>query len=269
MPDTRTYHVIADDNCKFESMTKEQILAAIEQAIETGEISDVDAGFITKVKEMNRNGYLKFWIGTTAQYNAIQTKETNVLYILTDDTEFEDIETEVNNFRSELDDLTDMYTIVSGTVSEHSTDITALQTASETYGDKFRVIDAKKDWVFSNSVIQYGDTYEPLSMPHDEELPEMHISDWDVVKVKAAGLEILCSVWTGSDGYCYITGCGAQISTTTGSGATDTLDTIVIRLKCDAEDNFVLQNHSKDFYIGDNGSISVSQRAIAKIVGIC
>lgn len=263
MPDERTYHVISDDNCKFESMTKEQILDAILQAMSTGEIGDVDAGFITKIKEMNRNGYLKFWIGTTAQYNAIQTKERNMLYILTDDTEFEDIETEISNFRAELDNLSE-------TVSEHSTDISALQTASETYGDKFRLIDAKKDWVLSNSVIQYGDTYEPISMPHHEELPEMHISDWDIVKVKAAGQEILCSVWTGSDGYCYITGCGAQISQTTGSGGTiDTLDTIIIRLKCDAEDNFVIQNHSNDFYIGTNGSINISQRAVAKIVGIC
>lgn len=267
MPDSRTYHVISDDNCKFESMTKEQILAAIQQAIGTGTVTDVDAGFITKIKELNRNGYLKFWIGTTAQYNAIQTKETNMLYILTDDTEFEDMETEINNFRSELDDLTDMYTTLSGTVSGHSTDITALQTASETYGDKFFWMEAKKDWVLSNSVIQYGDTYEPLQMPYHIEEHPMHISDWDVVKVKAAGQEVLCSVYEFTTGYTWIKGSVSYIAQVTGSGATDTLVTIVVSLKCD-EDNFLIQNNSKSFYLGDNGNITVAQQNITKIVGL-
>lgn len=267
MPDSRTYHVISDDNCKFESMTKEQILAAIQQAIGTGTVSDVDAGFVTRIKEMNKNAGLKFWVGTTAEYNAIQTKETNCFYILTDDTEFEDIETEVNNFRDELNDMGETVSSLSDTVSGHTEDITALQTASETYGDKFFWMEAKKDAVLLNSVVAYGDTYEPLQMPYHIEEHPMHISDWDMVKVKAAGQEVLCSVYEYTTGYTWIKGSVSYIAQVTGSGATDTLVTVVISLKCD-EDNFLIQNNSKSFYLGDNGNITVAQQNITKIVGL-
>lgn len=87
----RKYYCHCDSNCKFETMTKEQILAAITQAIETGEIGDVDTGFVTKIKETNAGGYVSFWVGTTAQYNALQTKEANCLYIITDETKAEDL----------------------------------------------------------------------------------------------------------------------------------------------------------------------------------
>ena len=60
MPDERTYHVIANDKVKAESMTREQILAAITQAVETHEIFDVDTGFVTTIKETNKNKALKF-----------------------------------------------------------------------------------------------------------------------------------------------------------------------------------------------------------------
>ena len=73
----RNYFVLRDDNCRFPSMTKEQILAAITQAVSTGEIKDVDTGFVTKIKELNKNKQLSFWVGTTAEYNAIETKLEN------------------------------------------------------------------------------------------------------------------------------------------------------------------------------------------------
>lgn len=87
MPDNRKYYVICADNCKFESMTKEQILSAIEQAITTGEIKDVDTGFVTKIKEQNTGAALTFWVGTKAEYNALETKARNCFYIITDDTD--------------------------------------------------------------------------------------------------------------------------------------------------------------------------------------
>lgn len=80
----RNYYVVCDDNCRFEGMTKEQIITAIEQAIETGSVGDIDAGFITKIKETNRNAELKFWVGTQAEYNAISVPSQNTFYIITD-----------------------------------------------------------------------------------------------------------------------------------------------------------------------------------------
>ena len=92
----RKYYVICEDNCKFESMTKEQIYAAIMQAAETGEISNVDAGFISVIKEQNGGRNLMFWLGTTAEYNALNEKYENCLYIKTDDTFAADISAKMN-----------------------------------------------------------------------------------------------------------------------------------------------------------------------------
>lgn len=92
MSDGRKYYCMCDSNCKFETMTKEQILTAITQAVETGSVGDVDTGFITKVKEQNGGSCVTFWVGTRAQYNAIETKEQNCMYIITDDTTGADLE---------------------------------------------------------------------------------------------------------------------------------------------------------------------------------
>lgn len=79
--DERTYYVICEDNCRFESMTKEQIIAAIVEA--TGNIpGDVDAAFITKIKEQNADQSMKVWAGTMAQYNALDTHAADTLYFI-------------------------------------------------------------------------------------------------------------------------------------------------------------------------------------------
>lgn len=106
MADERNYYVICADGCKFESMTKEQILAAITQAVETGEIKDVDTGFVTKIKEQNSGLGLSFWVGTQAEYNALETKPTNCFSIITDDTFAEDINAAVDEMQSEVNILT-------------------------------------------------------------------------------------------------------------------------------------------------------------------
>ena len=89
----RNYYVFCDDNCRFPGMTREQILAAIAEA--TGNtVTNVDNAFITKVKEVNSNGNLSFWVGTTAEYNAIVAAdkvEKGCFYILTDDTFGDDV----------------------------------------------------------------------------------------------------------------------------------------------------------------------------------
>lgn len=264
MPDERTYHVIADDKTKAESMTKEQILAAIVQAIGTGTISDVDTGFITRIRELNRNIGLKFWIGTTAEYNAIQVKETNCFYILTDDTELEDIETVVNGFQSEVDELAESVSSIGVTVADQADEITALQIASETYADNFRVINAKKDFPILNQSVSYDDElYIYLSMPHAEELPSMTIADFRVVKVRVAGDEILCNVYKSSDSICYIRGVSG------GNASTSTLALTVINLKCSYDettgDSYLTQNHSIVYNPANNTKAGMS---ITKIVGV-
>lgn len=80
-----TYNVIRGDGVFFEGMTKEQIISAIAEA--TGNtVEDIDSAFITKIKEINKGNAIKLWLGTNAEYNAIATKEDDVLYFITDDT---------------------------------------------------------------------------------------------------------------------------------------------------------------------------------------
>lgn len=84
-----TYYVRGDSKSLFEGMTKEEILTAIVQAIQSGTIGDVDTGFITRLKEINKGQAFRIWLGTSAEYNAlVEAGETeiNVLYIKTDDT---------------------------------------------------------------------------------------------------------------------------------------------------------------------------------------
>lgn len=95
-----TYYVLNEGDNKFESMTKEQILAAIEQAVSTGQIKDVDTGFVTTIKEVNHQQGLKFWYGTMAEFNALGSKQPNTFYIFSDDTTLQDIE---NQFQTNSD----------------------------------------------------------------------------------------------------------------------------------------------------------------------
>lgn len=94
----RKYYVLCEANCKFESMTKEQILTAIEQAISKGEIKDVDTGFVSTLKEKNGGSGISFWIGTQSEYNAAVENGvdlTDVFCIVTDDTTEEDLLAEI------------------------------------------------------------------------------------------------------------------------------------------------------------------------------
>lgn len=91
MSDGKKYYCFCSSNCKYETMTKEQILSAIAQAIATGRVIDPNGGYITALKEQNSGSMFTVWVGTTEQYNAIAEKETNCLYIKTDDSTFDDL----------------------------------------------------------------------------------------------------------------------------------------------------------------------------------
>lgn len=96
--------VRGDSKSNFESMTKEQILEAIAQAIQTGQIAELDTGFITILKEINKGKALRFWVGTSAEFNALEQQETNVLYIKIDDTSAQDISAALQAMGDEIDE---------------------------------------------------------------------------------------------------------------------------------------------------------------------
>lgn len=94
--------VRGESNSNFEAMTKEQVLAAIVQAVEGGTVGNIDTGFVTTIKEQNKGQGLMFWVGTSAEYNALTTKPDNVLYIKTDDTSAADINAAINELYEAL-----------------------------------------------------------------------------------------------------------------------------------------------------------------------
>lgn len=72
---SKKFFCICEDNCKTETMSKEQILTAIAQAVSTGVIGDIDTGFVTTIRERNSGAPLTFWVGTMAQYNKAFAEE--------------------------------------------------------------------------------------------------------------------------------------------------------------------------------------------------
>lgn len=83
-----------------ETFTKEQILDIISQAVENGAVNNVDWGAVSTLREINKNQPLCFWIGTTAEYEAIEQKENNVLYIRTDDTSAAEVKNDIAVLKS-------------------------------------------------------------------------------------------------------------------------------------------------------------------------
>lgn len=130
MPETVKVRGASDS--LFEGMTKEQTYSAIESAT-GGTVGDIGA-FITSIKEQNNDAALTFWVGTTAQYNALETKPANCLFILTDDTSAADIATAITALQT-----------ASTTAANN---ISTMQTSLSTIGQKlskFEIVDEAED----------------------------------------------------------------------------------------------------------------------------
>lgn len=145
MPGERKYYVFCDDNCKFETMTKTQILQAISKAVNIGVVDDVQAA--NGIIEKNKGKLIQLWVGTQSEYNNIAVKESNVLYIISDDTSKDDLiakidklaedvtafgnqgielfdkaielEAAQNNVDSEVDSISDIVSTVDAEIAEY------------------------------------------------------------------------------------------------------------------------------------------------------
>lgn len=103
--DTTKVYALDEGKNQHETMTREQIVTAIENMEATGSVGDVDDGFISKIKELNNNGLLRFWAGTMAEFNKLEKTEPGVLYLFTDDPTVDDLENAINAQAQEIDAL--------------------------------------------------------------------------------------------------------------------------------------------------------------------
>ena len=116
----RNYYVISDDGCKFPSMTKEQIYALLDETLASGHLpTDYQtAGFVNKIKEQNRGCELQFWVGTEADYNALETKPENTFCIISDDTTKDFLLQAVEGLEKRTQSMLETLTLVSQTVGK-------------------------------------------------------------------------------------------------------------------------------------------------------
>ena len=117
MADTPKVYVLCDANCKWEGMTKEQILTAITQAVNEGTVGDCDTGFVQTIKTINGQP-LKFFVGEQSEYEALtDLDKDNLFAIITNDATkdgimraiadleqgFSDVQNNLNAFKNEIE----------------------------------------------------------------------------------------------------------------------------------------------------------------------
>lgn len=101
----RKYYVICEAGCRFESLTKEQIFTAIMQAVENGEIRDVDTGFVTTIRTIN-GAPLKFFVGTQSEYESLtESQKKNLFALITNDTTKESMLKALEDLQKNYDEL--------------------------------------------------------------------------------------------------------------------------------------------------------------------
>lgn len=96
-------YTICGENCLKEAMTKEEVVAFCTSILETGTIpSSFNLGCIDSIKEQNGGLPIKFWLGTNAEYNAIETKDANTFYIMSDDSTRNDLVAAINTLNQAM-----------------------------------------------------------------------------------------------------------------------------------------------------------------------
>lgn len=142
-------YVICDKNCKFEGMTKEQILTAIAQAVETGEIGDINTGFVQTIKTVNGVG-LKFFVGTQNAYDALSDSDKeNLFALITDDTSSAELLEYLNGLSDRVTVLENKAAASHATTADRATYATSAGTAdtatSATKANKIASLGAAAD----------------------------------------------------------------------------------------------------------------------------
>lgn len=102
-------YAFCENNCRYETMRKEEIFSAIAQAIETGTVGECDTGFITTIKTVNGVG-LRFFVGTQSEYNALSAEtKKNLFALITNDTTKDGLLRALEELREEQNNINNVF----------------------------------------------------------------------------------------------------------------------------------------------------------------
>ena len=104
MADTeKQVYVIDQGGNMLEGMTKSQIVNAITEYSQTGEITG--GAYVEEIKEQNTGKSVTLWFGTQAQYEALPDKDpTSVLYHITDESTLKELDDALTHLIEQLTD---------------------------------------------------------------------------------------------------------------------------------------------------------------------
>lgn len=139
MPNENEVYVYDSLGNRFIGMTKEEIVTAIQ----TGNVGDLDEGFISKILELNQSGTLQFWIGTMAEFEELAEKKNNVIYLLSDDPTVNDIEDSINAIEDRVDILETETDTAQSNIGTLQTKVNELEDDSDYFRYKLTEIDNK------------------------------------------------------------------------------------------------------------------------------
>lgn len=159
-------------------MTKEQILTAITQAVSTGEITDVDTGFVRTIKTINGLP-LKFFVGAQSEYDELSTADKqNLFAIITNDTTkeglqtaIEELQNAVKGVKTRVNNIENGATVVENAKNAKNANYaTEALKATSVIGEQLSTSILAKVITLNDGIYDYrlsGDTYTGDDMPHD------------------------------------------------------------------------------------------------------
>lgn len=101
MADGQVYALDQGGN-KIVTLSAAQILAAIQSAISTGEIPPELETLVDSIREQNDGKSTKIWVGTQAEFEAIEATEEGTLYFITDLTTVDDLSKAISDLAAGL-----------------------------------------------------------------------------------------------------------------------------------------------------------------------
>lgn len=123
MSDTTQVYALDAGGNKIATLSTEQILEAIQEAISTGEVPETLTAFIDAIKEQNTGADIKFWVGTQAEFQALASTDERTIYFITDITTVKDLSDALDELKEGLQDGT--FKVQSAYKADDATNVTA------------------------------------------------------------------------------------------------------------------------------------------------